>query len=1142
MKKERTNRLGISGSVSFQRLTSTSIGVLVLGLFALIVVPSSLAQTVAIPPEPSVRPLIGKTYSSDLDGDCIDDALLKRVQTARRALNNIRATQEQIATAREQLAEKVEVELIFSRQITQDQIDAFLSLGGEITYVYQAVSYGWNGRIPLDSVTRISSSMALPPMLIHAAKQAELHMDTATRTGRVRPVWAANFAGNASGFDGNTNITIAIVDTGVDDSHTDLAGRNAYWKDYTTKQPTTPNDTLTHGSHVAGIALGTGAAGGSAAGTLSYTQEGTLSGVPSGSFYPDPIELPSASVTFSATARWLGGGSTTLYLLRHTKGSSGGWGALASVTGTSPLTLSHTLTGSTSYDYSIGLLSNGSMTDFVVATQVSNYPAVGDGFNKFSGVASGCRWAGAKVFDSGGSASSTDINAAIDDLVAKRQTYNIKVMNLSLGVIGTPGLDATQRQKINTAVNNGIVAVVSAGNDGLEATAAERTVDDPGRAAMALTVAASDDNNQLTDYTSQGFTSPDSTEDYKPDLMAPGGSTTYYSNILSVDSNDGDGSSFSDQQANDCQNFQGTSMASPFAAGCAALVIDALQQSGVTWDFVSSRHARTVKMLLCATATESNANREDGGVSRGDGVTVNPTLQRASAGPNGFPVSKDQYEGYGMINPDASVEAVSLNLTEGSSGSDTFGSSVTNRRAWARSVALTAGREFKASLIVPSNGDYDLYLYSANPSTSGTPVLLAASALAGSDLDELLYYTSSSNTTGVVVAKRVSGSGAFTLNWIDTLAPTFSNIAAAPSLAGLGVAVTITFTASETLVSNPTVTVNAHAASYVTHSSTNYTYTYMIQSSDPNGNATLAISGTDQAGNTGSVTNTTALGVSKTYTLTVASAYGGDFPGTVTTDWGTELNQWVTNSPMAEGVSTQHVCVAGTVDGNSYAQSSATNVTLTLTNNAVLTWQWQTRYWLVAQTNGNGTVTAADGWYGAGSNAVLSAEAAPYWRFTAWGGDTNGCVPVGNTITVPMTQARTVVAKFAENLAPLGTPEQWLGLYGLTNGSPGSEELLDHDSDGMFSWQEYVADTDPTNPASLLAIIGVSRSGATVRVNWKGGHWARQYVDVRENLAATNAFWICVATNAALPTPTTNFILQTNMPLPQLFYRIRVER
>ena len=116
----------------------------------------------------------------------------------------------------------------------------------------------------------------------------------------------------------------------------------------------------------------------------------------------------------------------------------------------------------------------------------------------------------------------------VDTLVANRQSLNIKVMNLSIGIEGTPGLDASLRQKINSAVGNGIVMCCSAGNDGTETTGSQpgsRQVDDPGRAALAITVGASNCINQLTDYSSWGFPSPGASagqqEDYKPDILAP---------------------------------------------------------------------------------------------------------------------------------------------------------------------------------------------------------------------------------------------------------------------------------------------------------------------------------------------------------------------------------------------------------------------------------------------------------------------------------------------------------------------------------------------------------------------------------------------------------------------------------------------
>jgi hypothetical protein len=396
------------------------------------------------------------------------------------------------------------------------------------------------------------------------------------------------------------------------------------------------------------------------------------------------------------------------------------------------------------------------MSDFVVATSVTNYPGVGDGFNKFRGVAPSCKWAGAKVFTDAGASTSTVIGSAIDELVSLRAADNIKIMNLSLGLGGDPGTDTALRQKVNTAVNNGIVMCISAGNDGVLGAAGQREIDDPGRAGLALTVAGASDVNRLTDYTSVGFTDPGASEgqDYKPDLMAPGGSF-YYTSIMAADSNTGDSASFTDQRANDYYNVQGTSMASPFAAGCAALVIDALQQKGITWDFTSGQHSKYVKMVLCATATESNANRESG--------VRNPTLQRATS-EGGFPDGKDRYEGYGMINADAAVEAVYLAYFHGSIVSDTLGANFNDCRAWARTVSLRAGVQFAPSLAVPAAGDFDLYLYSSTPSTYGTPVILASSTHASVGAEESLAYTPSAAATAILVVKRVSGSGAFTLN------------------------------------------------------------------------------------------------------------------------------------------------------------------------------------------------------------------------------------------------------------------------------------------------------------------------------------------------------------------------------------------
>jgi len=109
-----------------------------------------------------VAPIISGDYSADTNGNCIDDSL--------------EGGEVSIAAA-----EMVEVELIFNEPVTQAQINEFLRLGGQITYMYEAVSFGWNGYISRQSINLLPATMGASLVQVEAVQQVQYYMDTATQ-------------------------------------------------------------------------------------------------------------------------------------------------------------------------------------------------------------------------------------------------------------------------------------------------------------------------------------------------------------------------------------------------------------------------------------------------------------------------------------------------------------------------------------------------------------------------------------------------------------------------------------------------------------------------------------------------------------------------------------------------------------------------------------------------------------------------------------------------------------------------------------------------------------------------------------------------------------------------------------------------
>jgi serine protease AprX len=149
----------------------------------------------------------------------------------------------------------------------------------------------------------------------------------------------------------------------------------------------------------------------------------------------------------------------------------------------------------------------------------------------FVGIAPAANIINLKVLDSNGEGSDSAVIAAVDRAIALKSTYNIRVINLSLG---RPVYESYKQdplcQAVESAWQAGITVVVAAGNDGRDNSFGNEgygTITAPGNDPYVITVGAmktegtatrSDD--LIASYSSKGPTAVDHV--VKPDIVAPG--------------------------------------------------------------------------------------------------------------------------------------------------------------------------------------------------------------------------------------------------------------------------------------------------------------------------------------------------------------------------------------------------------------------------------------------------------------------------------------------------------------------------------------------------------------------------------------------------------------------------------------------
>ncbi|MFX0021096.1 MAG: S8 family serine peptidase [Candidatus Hermodarchaeota archaeon] len=375
--------------------------------------------------------------------------------------------------------------------------------------------------------------------------------------------------------------------------------------------------------------------------------------------------------------------------------------------------------------------------------------------NHFTGIANATKIVAYKILNQSGKGYTSNLISALARVIENRELYHIISVCLSIGTLGE------DVHMVNTVIDevieNGILVVIAAGNAGIEVS------DSLNKLAVnknAIVVGAINDKDQITSYSSIGENLENIT---KPDIVAPGGSKLpgHRSIIGASDENDKAAASY------------GTSIASAIVSAAINILIDAKWDNWNQWNNLDlSTWVKTIKAILLMTASETNLDREDDPSTTTDESEYSPTLNH----PPFTNELKDIHEGYGRLNIEAAIDALTKKLNINSSISGNLISSQENplgTHVFARQIIFEKDIQYSFKLSVDdSKTDFDMYLFSNKTNQYGEPILLRSSRhyydLSNRrwyDIDDFYFTPKKNQTNCFVVIKAINGSSDFTLNF-----------------------------------------------------------------------------------------------------------------------------------------------------------------------------------------------------------------------------------------------------------------------------------------------------------------------------------------------------------------------------------------
>ena len=153
----------------------------------------------------------------------------------------------------------------------------------------------------------------------------------------------------------------------------------------------------------------------------------------------------------------------------------------------------------------------------------------------------------------------------------------------------------------------------------------------------------------------------------------------------------------------------------------------------------------------------------------------------------------------------------------------------------------------------------------------------------------------------------------------------------------------------------------------------------------------------------------------RNYDLTISSPRGTGHPAVGTHSLAAESMVTASISPaqISEGT-TRHSVLGYSGTGSAPSGLGTDTGAFILNSSSSLTWNWQTEYFLTLSTSGIGSLNRESAWHVQGD--VVQVQATPVAHHSlSWAGDLDSVTISGNSLSIPLDQARSIQAVYTRN-------------------------------------------------------------------------------------------------------------------------------